>query len=202
MISWLKGTLLEKTTGEVTINVEGVGYHVFIPLSTYYALPEIGEELSLNIHTHVREDLISLYGFSERTERNWFRHLIRVSGIGPRLAINILSGISVDDLRNALASSDASRLQAIPGIGKKMAARMTVELKELTPSLDGPSIAPEGPGLTNGLSPSIFMDAVSALVNLGFNPQVSSKTVREIVAGQGDISLKDVIKQSLKALQR
>jgi len=205
MISWLKGVLLEKATGELTLDVGGVGYHVFIPLSTYYTLPETGEELSLHVHTHVREDLISLYGFSNNLEREWFRHLIRVSGIGPRLAINILSGISAEELKMALASGDASRLQAIPGIGKKMAARMTVELKEISPTLTAPASPSEDPGLSISSPSSIFMDAVSALVNLGFNPQLSSKTVREILNGPGgkvNGSLASVIKRALKNLQR
>ncbi len=203
MIAWLKGTLLEKNTGELTLDVGGVGYHVFIPLSTYYTLPEAGEALSLHVHTHVREDLISLYGFSNRLEREWFRHLIRVSGIGPRLAINILSGISVEELKVALASSDASRLQAIPGIGKKMAARMTLELKEISPALAISAIPSEGTGTPINSSPSVFMDAVSALVNLGFNAQLSSKTVREILsAPEANSSLASVIKRALKDLQR
>ncbi len=201
MIAWLQGVLVEKQVGEVILNVGGVGYHLYVPLSTYYTLPESGQEITLRVHTHVREDQISLYGFSTGEERKWFQNLTRVSGIGPRLAVNILSGISCDDLRLAIASGDATRLQAIPGIGKKMAARMVVELKERLPALT------EGiPGETStppGQADSLFTDAVSALVNLGFNPQEAAKTVRKILSESSEgNALKDVIKLALKTLRK
>ena len=187
--------------GEVILNVGGVGYHLYVPLSTYYTLPENGQETTLRVHTHVREDQISLYGFSMEDELEWFESLIRVSGIGPRLAVNILSGISCDDLRMAIASRDATRLQAIPGIGKKMAARMVVELKERLPALAGE--APGDTGLHPGQATSMFTDAVSALVNLGFNPQESAKTVRRILSESPEATaLEDVIKLALKTLQK
>lgn len=200
MIAWLKGTLIDKKVDEVVLNVGGVGYQVYVPLSTYYILPEKGREVSLLIYTHVREDMISLYGFASKSEREWFQHLIRISGIGPRLAINILSGISSEDLKLAIASGDATRLQAIPGIGKKMAARMVIELKELYPSVTEAEIPtnllPENASM-------LFSDAVSALINLGFKPQESSKTVRSILAKAPENPvLKDVIKTALKSLQR
>jgi len=186
---------------EVVLDVGGVGYQVFVPLSTYYTLPENGREVSLLIYTHVREDQISLYGFGTEAEREWFRHLIRISGIGPRLAVNILSGITSDDLKLAIASGDATRLQAIPGIGKKTAARMVIELKELYPSLG------KGEAISSTPLPeeaaTLFSDAVSALTNLGFKPQEASKTVRKILAEtEGSPLLKDVIKTALKSLQR
>ncbi len=201
MIAWLKGTLIDKKVDEVVLDVGGVGYQVFVPLSTYYTLPENGREVSLLIYTHVREDQISLYGFGTEAEREWFRHLIRISGIGPRLAVNILSGITSDDLKLAIASGDATRLQAIPGIGKKTAARMVIELKELYPSLG------KGEAISSTPLPeeaaTLFSDAVSALTNLGFKPQEASKTVRKILAEtEGSPLLKDVIKTALKSLQR
>ncbi len=202
MIAWLKGRLMDKKVDEVVLDVGGIGYLVHVPLSTYYSLPENGKEVALLIHTHVREDQISLYGFNSEAEREWFRHLIRISGIGPRLAVNILSGISAEDLKLAIASGDATRLRAIPGIGKKTAARMVVELKELYPSLgkgDGTAAAP----LPEDAA-TLFSDAVSALTNLGFKPQEASKTVREILSSEtaGAPSLKDIIKTALKSLQR
>ncbi len=201
MIAWLKGTLIEKRVDEIILNVGGVGYRIHVPLSTYYTLPENGNEVALRVYTHVREDQISLYGFADEMEREWFQHLIRISGIGPRLAINILSGISSEDLKLAIASGDATRLQAIPGIGKKMAARMVVELRELYPSLTG-----EAQGVSAPLpesSATLFTDAVSALMNLGFKPQESSKTVRKILSDSPENPmLKDVIKVALKSLQR
>jgi len=201
MIAWLKGTLIEKRVDEIILNVGGVGYRVHVPLSTYYTLPENGNEITLRVYTHVREDQISLYGFAGEMEREWFQHLIRVSGIGPRLAINILSGISSEDLKLAIASGDVTRLQAIPGIGKKMAARMVVELKELYPSLAGETQGTSVP-LPESAS-TLFTDAVSALMNLGFKPQESSRTVRKILSDSPETStLKDVIKIALKSLQR
>lgn len=199
MIAWLQGTLLEKKVDEIVLNVGGVGYQVHVPLSTYYTLPENGSEVALLIYTHVREDQISLFGFKNEAEREWFKHLIRISGIGPRLAINILSGISSDDLKLAIASGDATRLRAIPGIGKKTAARMVVELKELYPSLA------EGTTTTAPLpedAATLFSDAISALTNLGFKPQEASKTVRKILSETESPLLKDVIKTALKSLQR
>jgi len=201
VIAWLKGALVEKKVDEVVLNVGGVGYQVHVPLSTYYTLPEDGVEVALLIYTHVREDQISLYGFATEAEREWFKHLIRISGIGPRLAVNILSGISSEDLKLAIASGDATRLQAIPGIGKKMAARMVVELKERLPALAGE--APGDTGLHPGQATSMFTDAVSALVNLGFNPQESAKTVRRILSESPEATaLEDVIKLALKTLQK
>ncbi len=201
MIAWLKGVLLEKKVDQIVLEVGGVGYLVHVPLSTYYTLPEAGGEVALRIYTHVREDQISLYGFSNEMEREWFQHLIRISGIGPRLAVNILSGISPEDLKLAIVSGDATRLQAIPGIGKKMAARMVVELKELYPTLKG-----EAAGETSPLpedSATLFTDAVSALMNLGFKPQESSKAVRKILSDfPGQPLLKDVIRLALKTLQK
>lgn len=201
MIAWLRGRLLDKRVDEIVLDVGGIGYLVHVPLSTYYTLPENGGEVALLIHTHVREDQISLYGFGTEAERTWFRHLIRISGIGPRLAVNILSGISSEDLKLAIASGDATRLQAIPGIGKKTAARMVVELKELYPSL-GTGETPSDSPLPEDAA-TLFSDAVSALTNLGFKPQEASKTVRKILSeGPESPALKDVIKTALKSLQR
>lgn len=200
MIAWLKGTLIDKRVDEVVLNVGGVGYQVYVPLSTYYTLPEKGHDVALLVHTHVREDLICLYGFKTEAEREWFKQLIRISGIGPRLAINILSGISPEDLKLAIVSSDASRLQAIPGIGKKTAARMVVELKERFPSVSG---GEEKSIPLPDSSATLFSDAVSALTNLGFKPQEASKTVRQILSeGKEPPPLRQVIKTALKSLQR
>ncbi len=201
MIAWLKGDLIEKRVDEIVLDVRGVGYRVHVPLSTYYTLPEKGEEIAILVYTHVREDQISLYGFSSETEREWFKHLIRVSGIGPRLAINILSGISPEDLNLAIASRDASRLQAIPGIGKKMAARMVVELRELSTTMRDKTVGVTLP--PSEAEASLFTDAVSALINLGFKPQESSKVVRRILTeGRESFTLKDVVRIALKSLQR
>ena len=130
MISHLSGTLFEKSTQSIIITVNGVGYEVFVPLSTFYTLPEKDEPVSLHIHTHVREDALVLFGFSSRLEKSLFLMLVSVSGIGPKLSANILSGMGAQELLRAIAAGDAHGLQAIPGIGKKTAERIALELKD------------------------------------------------------------------------
>src|SRR3989442_15651171 len=130
MIAHLRGKLAQKEPARVIVDVNGVGYEVFVPLTTYTALPDTGSEVSIDIHTHVREDLIALYGFSTRRERSIFEKLMTISGIGPKLAVTILSGGSVEDLVAAIKRSDLARLTAIPGVGKKTAERIILELKD------------------------------------------------------------------------
>ena len=130
MIAQISGTLAQKIPGEVIVDVGGVGYQVLIPLNVFYQLPEIGAPLSLQIHTHVREDALQLFGFQDFAEKQMFLLLINVSGIGPKLAINILSGIAATELKRALREGDQSRLVAIPGVGRKLAERLIVELKD------------------------------------------------------------------------
>ena len=130
MIAHISGTLAQKVPGEIVVDVNGIGYQVFIPLNVFYRLPEIGARIALQIHTHVREDALQLFGFQDAAEKQIFLLLTAVSGIGPRLALNILSGIASEDLARALKESDQVRLVAIPGVGKKLAERMIVELKD------------------------------------------------------------------------
>src|ERR1700752_3852197 len=130
VIAFLRGKLAQKDPARVIVDVNGVGYEVFVPLTTYTALPDTGSEVSIDIHTHVREALIALYGFSTRRERSIFEKLMTISGIGPKLAVTILSGGSVDDLVSAIKRSDLARLTSIPGVGKKTAERIVVELKD------------------------------------------------------------------------
>ncbi len=130
MIAHLRGKLAQKDSARVIVDVHGVGYEVFIPLTTFSALPDIGSDVSIDIHTHVREDIIALYGFSTRRERAIFEKLMTISGIGPKLAVTILSGGSVEDLVTAIKRGDLPRLTAIPGVGKKTAERIVLELKD------------------------------------------------------------------------
>lgn len=194
MIAKISGILAQKVPGEVIVDVHGVGYQIFIPLSVFYRLPEIGEPLVLQIHTHLREDALQLFGFLEQEEKRLFLLLNNVSGIGPKLAVNILSGIPADDLARALKEADEPRLVSIPGVGKKLAERMIVELRDKTSIL-----AKETLEQSNGSQ--LMRDAVSALVNLGYRRAEAEKSVRE-VAQQGERPLPEVLKEALRRLSQ
>jgi Holliday junction DNA helicase RuvA len=192
VIAKITGALAHKMPGEITVDVAGVGYQVYIPLSVFYRLPEVGGQVSLFIHTHLREDALQLYGFLEQEEKQLFMLLNSVVGIGPKLAITILSGIPAEDLARALREGDQMRLLSIPGVGKKLAERMIVELRDKFAAL-----ASERVGHEDG-SP-LVRDAVSALVNLGYRRGEAEKSVREIARG-GEGSLPDVLKEALRRL--
>jgi Holliday junction DNA helicase RuvA len=193
VIAHISGTLAQKIPGEVVIDVAGVGYQIFIPLNVFYRLPEIGAPLSLQIYTHVREDALQLFGFQDRGDKQLFLLLLGVSGIGPKLAVNILSGIATDELSRALKEGDQVRLMAIPGVGRKLAERMIVELKDKFASL-----APTGPESAKIEGGSqLLSDAVSALVNLGYKRPEAEKIVREVLR-RGERSLENVLKESLR----
>ena len=170
MIARLRGVLLERRPDQAILEVGGVGYRVFISLNTFYDLPEPGRELALLIHTNVREDALHLYGFMKSAEREAFQALIAVSGVGPKLAMAILSGISSDDLWLAVRSRDAARLTKAPGVGKKTAGRLILELEGRLPQADPAAPAPPG------LAPA-GADAVSALTNLGYPEPAAAKAV-------------------------
>ena len=199
MIAHLHGTLLKKTTHCIIIDNAGIGYEVFVPLSTFYTLPEINEELSLHIYTHVREDAILLFGFQTPLEKDIFLMLISVSGIGPKLAINILSGIGPDDLLGAIARKDAVRLQSIPGVGKKTAERIALELGEKAQLMAG-DITPTLPRVVSDGDKKILDDAVSALLNLGYSIKISRNAVEKAHSGAGDMSLETLIKAALRVI--
>jgi Holliday junction DNA helicase RuvA len=194
MIARISGTLEHKVPGEVVVNVGGIGYHVFIPLSVFYRLPEVGAAVSLHVHTHVREDALQLFGFLEHEERRVFLLLNSVAGIGPKLAVNILSGIPADELARALREGDQLRLVSIPGVGKKLAERMIVELRDKVLRA-APEEAARGDGS------QLVRDAVSALVNLGYRQGEAEKSVRE-VARQGNSSLAEILKEALRRLSQ
>jgi Holliday junction DNA helicase RuvA len=195
MIASLTGGLKRKAPDYLIVDVGGVGYQVFVPLSTYYVMPDYGEEVSLHIHTHVREDSLSLFGFFTQSEKEMFLLLLAVSGIGPKLAIAVLSALSVPDLAHAIQASDDSKLRTIPGIGKKTAARMVLELKDkmkvlASSDLTGPAAAKE----------EETEDAVSALVNLGYKKTVAEEALRTVKQGASGLSIEKLIKEALRVL--
>ncbi len=201
MIGRLSGKLLGISPDRILLDVAGVGYDVQIPLSTFYGLPGAnGSEVSLHIHTHVREDALQLFGFGSGEERSTFEQLIAISGVGPRMALAILSGIGVDELRRTVVRQDRARLQKIPGVGKKTAERLLLELRDkmkidVAPADDGGSVAP--------LSGGLQTDAHSALVNLGYADQVADRAVRTAIKDAGaDAGLESVLKRALSSLVR
>ena len=191
MIARLRGKLAEKEPARVVIDVGGVGYEVFIPTTTFTAMPNAGAEVSLDIHTHVREDALSLYGFSSRQERRVFERLISISGIGPKLAVTILSGGSVEGLVGAIRRGDLARLTSIPGVGKKTAERIVVELKDKLQEFT------EEPA-----KPVVETDVLSALENLGYSRPMAEAAVRRAANGDEDAAFDVLFKRALQILTK
>ena len=198
MIAHLTGQLFRKSPQSVIIEAGGIGYEVFVPLSTFYALPEQNERVSLHIYTHVREDTLSLFGFSSHLERDLFMLLISVSGIGPKLAVNILSGIGPQELLQAIALGNANRLKAIPGVGKKTAERIVLELKDKAARLGGKEIEVARPPVMT--HDTLSSDALSALINLGYAPNAAKKAVDKAQQTVNNDSLEALIKEALRLL--
>jgi len=191
MIGYLTGTLLERKPNSVLLNVNGVGYQVNIPVSTFYDLPEEGSTISLFIHTHVREDIIALYGFRTTREKVLFEKLIGVSGIGPRMAIAFLSGMTADELIPAIQRQDILKLTTIPGVGRKTAERVALELREQIPSLlsEAAQVSAEKP---------MQDDLISALVNLGYHRNLAERVVKKVLEqAKPDSTFETLLKNSL-----
>lgn len=200
MIAQIRGRLASKEPHRVVVDVNGVGYQLYIPLSTFYQLPEVSAEVLFHTHTHVREDAIQLFGFHTRDEQALFELLQGVSGIGPRLATNILSGISVEELVPALSEGNVARLRAVPGVGRKLAERLVVELREKVGSarLRQPAATPAGsaPALDQSLE-----DVVSALVNLGCSRKEAIKAAEAARQEAGPTAeFEKLIKAALRGL--
>ena len=194
MIARLSGKVLEKHPNRVIVDVNGVGYDVQVPLSTFYGVGEPGTALSLRIHTHVREDQLALYGFAADLELIMFEKLIAVSGIGPKLALSVLSGIEPRDLAGAIQRNDLARLTAIPGVGKKTAERICVELRDRLPkTIDA---APASP------ADSLREDLISALSNLGYHRQAIDKVIDKLPDSKDEPRFEDVLRAALKDLSR
>ena len=199
MIAMLTGKVAFKSPAFIIMDVNGVGYRVQIPFSTYYDLPEQGGTVSLNIYTHVKEDSINLFGFRTPAEKDFFQILISVSGIGPKMGKDILSNIQVDELGQAIVRGDLARLSAIPGIGRKTAERLVLELKDKVLKLD--FVNPAKEGAAKALTSDIRDDVASALVNLGYKDAVVNKTLSDMSI-PGDASMESVLKQALKLLMK
>ncbi len=197
MIALLTGQLAYRSPEQIIVDVAGVGYRLQIPLSTFYTLPEQGQ-VQLRVHTHVKEDAIQLFGFQSEAEKDLFALLISVSGVGPKLAITILSHIPTDELANALCQSDIPRLTAIPGIGKKSAERLVLELQDKAAALAvAGTIKPAGNTIPAG--DACQQDALSALVNLGYKENLAKKALKSLQVAPGT-PLEEVLKAALKLL--
>ncbi len=195
MIGQLRGRLAEKRPNQVLVDVGGVGYLVQVPLSTYAALGELHTEVTLLIHTHVREDALALYGFVSAREKHFFELLLSASGVGPTLALKILSGMSVEELVPAIRGSDLARLTRIPGVGRKTAERMVVELKD---RLEAVAVEAQKPA---GASPAgIEADVVSALVNLGYDGRAAESAVSEAKREAGTGNFEKLLRAALQSL--
>jgi Holliday junction DNA helicase RuvA len=194
MIARLRGRLLEKTPGQITVDVAGVGYQLFVSLGCFYRLPAVGETLEVRVYTHVREDALQLFGFLDEAERTLFLLLIQVATIGPRAALAVLSGMEPADLEEALGEGDTRRLIAVPGIGKKKAELMVAQLRDKVRELRGARAAGPGrPGGENGA------EAVSALVNLGYKHAEAERAVKAAVQA-GPTPLAELIREALRRL--
>jgi Holliday junction DNA helicase RuvA len=197
MIGYLSGQLLNKKPNLVLIDVQGVGYEVHIPLTSFYELPDEGKEVALRIHTHVREDAIILYGFGSQREKDFFLKLITISGIGPKVAISILSGAKVEELGQAIAKGDLLRLTAIPGVGRKTAERMVLELKnQITPFMLSEQ-AERSVEKADGLQE----DILSALVNLGYPRAGAEKALSGVLSsGECEHNFEKLLRHTLRRL--
>jgi len=200
MIALINGKIVYKGISHVIVDVQGVGYRIFIPLTTFYELPETGQTITLHVHTNVKQDAINLFGFYTVQERDLFQLMISVSGIGPKMSMNILSGISAQELLRAISGGNVGKLVNIPGVGKKMAERLILELKEKvikkmmleeTPAMDDQHKANE----------IIMEDALSALVNLGYKSNVAKDALdKALRSSDEEIGMDTLLKKTLKIL--
>ncbi|HET9404078.1 MAG TPA: Holliday junction branch migration protein RuvA [Burkholderiales bacterium] len=191
MIGRIAGKLLEKHPPQIVVDVHGVGYELYVPMSTFYQLPATGSEVSLVTHLVVREDAHHLYGFATEAERHAFRQLLKISGVGARTALSVLSGLSVSDLREAVSSQDGGRLTKVPGIGKKTAERLLLELRGKLDAVSIASAAARGDGQAG--------DITNALLALGYNDREASWVIKQLPAG---LSVADGIRQALRLLSK
>ena len=199
MIAFIEGRLLFKSPEWIIVSAQGIGYQVAVPLSSFYDLPEIEQAVRLHIYTHVRQDAIQLFGFLTPREKEIFLLLLGVSGIGPKVALNILSGISSEELSAALLAQDSARVQRIPGIGKKTSERIVLELKDKIRKIGAGIQAP----LSQGPEEGPWEDALSALTNLGYPKAVAEKALSRIPREPGEaVSLEDLLRKVLKLLSR
>ncbi|WP_022963415.1 Holliday junction branch migration protein RuvA [Halopseudomonas pelagia] len=200
MIGRLKGILLEKQPPHILLDVQGVGYELDAPMSTFYKLPTLGETVTLHTHMVVREDAQLLYAFAEKRERELFRELIRLNGVGPKLALALMSGLEVDELIRAVQAQDTSALVRVPGVGKKTAERLLIELRDrfkAWETLPG-SFKPLAAAAASTAPASQSADAVSALISLGYKPQEASRAIAAVE--EDGLSSEELIRRALKGI--
>ena len=207
MIAHLSGTLLSKQPTSAIINVGGVGYDVAIPVSTFYELGDTGSAVQLRIYTHVSQDAIRLYGFKSARERELFLQLISVNGVGPGLAIKLLSGMNADEMIAAIRTNNLARLVAIPGVGRKTAERLVVDLRDKIAVLSSPALEEEfaAKAAASGTSASpdtMRDDAMSALANLGYQKVAAEKAVKNAIDEGGDLTVEVILRRSLRSLAK
>ena len=200
MIAFLRGRILDKQPNRIVVDVNGVGYDVSVPLSTFYGLADLGGEIALRVHTHVREDALALYGFATRLEQDLFERLIGVSGIGPKVGLAVLSGIEPLDLIRAIERGDLARLTAIPGVGKKTSERIVLELRDRLPRVE---VAAAGDAAASVERPLLLRDdLLSALINLGYHRPLAEKAVEAAIKRTPDGDFERTLKQALRELAK
>jgi holliday junction DNA helicase RuvA len=199
VIARLAGTLADKTPGRIIIDVQGVGYDLQVPLSTFYVIGDAGSAVTLRVHTHVREDVIALYGFATGLEQDLFERLISISGIGPKLALAVLSGMEPPDLVRAISSQDVPRLTSIPGIGKKTAERIGLELKDRLPKSVQAAADAAKPATPED---QLRADLLSALLNLGYQRQAADKAIEKALKAASDATFEQALRSVLRALMK
>jgi holliday junction DNA helicase RuvA len=203
MIAYLSGKLLEKSANSVIVDIGGVGYDVGIPLSTFYELGEVGDDVQLRIYTHVREDAIQLFGFSTERERELYLKLISVQGIGVKSGIAMLSGMNADEIINAIRTDNLAKLTAIPGVGRKTAERLVIELRDKVGELAAHASAGDESSASKPRGEAdAFDDALSALVNLGYQRNAAEKAIQDIRRDGTDQNVQKILRSALQRLAK
>jgi Holliday junction DNA helicase RuvA len=200
LIAHISGKLIQKQPNSIIVDVGGVGYELNVPLSTFYDLGEIGGSVSLRVHTHVREDALQLFGFRTEAEKKLFLLLNSVSGIGPKLAITVLSGLSAEELIQAIRAGNLVKLTAIPGVGKKTAERMLVELKDKVAAILPPGLEDSTTNVMAQTGDPMREDVISALVNLGYQRSQAEKAVNAVLKQMPDARFEALLKSALRSL--
>ena len=203
MIAYLSGKLLEKQATSVIVDVGGIGYEVIIPLSTFYELGEVGTDVQLRIYTHVREDTLQLFGFQTERERQLYLKLISVQGIGAKSGISMLSGMSADELIVAIRTDNLARLTSIPGVGKKTAERIVIELRDKLNEISSASIEERSASAQTHIpADAVYDDALSALTNLGYQRNAAEKALKQSVQEGTEMSVQKLLRRSLQLLAK
>lgn len=207
MIANLSGTLLSKHATSVIVDVGGVGYEVAIPVSTFYELGETGSEVQLRVYTHVSQDAIRLYGFKTTRERELFLQLISVNGVGPGLAIKLLSGMNADEMVASIRTNNLARLVSVPGVGRKTAERLVVDLRDKIAALSSPALEEEFAARAKAAGAvtsqdSMRSDALSALTNLGYQKSAAEKAITTAIDEGGELSVELILRRSLRSLAK